>query len=88
MMELRNDPDSGSSYVIFTKNRRGSVNRRLFYSLAETGDVVYDTRRMNSDNEAREALAAEKKQMELEDQTFDELFNSGGVERLTPREGF
>ena len=86
MMELRMDPDTGSSFVIFTKNRRGTVNRRLFFSLAESGDVVYDTRRLNSDNEAREALSAEKKQMEEEENAFDELFDTGGVERLTPRD--
>ena len=86
MMELRMDPDTGSSFVIFTKNRRGTVNRRLFFSLAESGDVVYDTRRLNSDNEAREALSAEKKQMEEEENAFDELFDTGGVERLLPRD--
>ncbi len=88
MMELRIDPDTGSSFVNFTKNRRGSVNRRLFFSLAESGDVVYDTRRLNSDNEAREALNAEKKQMEEEENAFDELFDTGMVERYTPRDDF
>ena len=88
MMELRIDADTGSSFVIFTKNRRGIVNRRLFFSLAESGDVVYDTRRLNSDNEAREALSAEKKQMEEEERTFDTLFGDGMVERYTPRDDF
>jgi DNA repair protein RadA/Sms len=86
MMELRIDPDTGSSFVIFSKNRRGTVNRRLFFSLAESGDVVYDTRRLNSDNEAREALNSEKKQMEEEENAFDELFDTGLVERYTPRD--
>jgi predicted ATP-dependent serine protease len=88
MMELRIDADTGSSFVIFTKNRRGIVNRRLFFSLAESGDVVYDTRRLNSDNEAREALNAEKKQMEEEENAFDTLFGDGLVERYTPRDDF
>ena len=88
MMELRIDADTGSSFVIFTKNRRGIVNRRLFFSLAESGDVVYDTRRLNSDNEAREALSAEKKQMEEEEDAFDTLFGDGMVERYTPRDDF
>jgi predicted metal-dependent HD superfamily phosphohydrolase len=56
--------------------------------LAESGDVVYDTRRLNSDNEAREALSAEKKQMEEEENAFDTLFGDGMVERYTPRDDF
>jgi len=87
MLELRLD-DGGRTYCIFTKNRRGSVNRRLFYSLAESGDVVYDIRRLNSDNEAREALNSEKQRLEAEETMFDTLFDEGGVEKLIPRDDF
>jgi DNA repair protein RadA/Sms len=40
MMELRFDKD-GRRYVMFTKNRRGEVNKKLYFDLSSTGDVKY-----------------------------------------------
>ena len=45
MIELRNDKENGGSYIEFTKNRRGSVNIRMYYTLSVTGDVRYDLER-------------------------------------------
>lgn len=42
MMELRFTPE-GLRYVNFTKNRRGEVNRKLYYDLSSTGDVKYQS---------------------------------------------
>lgn len=41
MMELRFS-DDGRRYAMFTKNRRGNVNIKLYYDLASTGDVRYE----------------------------------------------
>ena len=42
MLEIRYDKDiEGASYLMFTKNRRGQTNKKLYYSLKETGDVGY-----------------------------------------------
>lgn len=76
MLELRNDQDSGTTYMVFTKNRRGSVGKRMFYSLSATGDVSYDLKRFSNDENAREALAQERAQLESEESAFDALFGT------------
>jgi predicted ATP-dependent serine protease len=73
MMELRFDPETQSQYLVFSKNRRGSVAKRMFYSLAKSGDVEYDIRRFNNDENAREALAQERSLIEGEENAFDKL---------------
>ena len=73
MLELRFDPDSQSQYLVFSKNRRGSVGKRMFYSLSKTGDVEYDIRRFSNDENAREALAQERALIEGEAGAFDRL---------------
>lgn len=40
MMELRFD-ESGDRYIMFTKNRRGEVYKKLYYDLSARGDVEY-----------------------------------------------
>jgi len=73
MLELRFEPDSGTQYLVFSKNRRGSVGKRMFYSLSSTGDVQYDQRRFNNDENAREALSNERTLIESEASAFDRL---------------
>jgi predicted ATP-dependent serine protease len=74
MLELRNDADSGTTFMVFTKNRRGSVGKRMFYSLSQSGDVQYDLKRFSNDENARETLAQERTQLDSEDSAFDALF--------------
>lgn len=50
MMELRFDKD-GTRYVMFTKNRRGEVNIKMQFDLSLTGDVKYDLKSENSEDE-------------------------------------
>lgn len=45
MIELRKDKETGDSYIEFTKNRRGELNKRMYYSLSVTGDVRYNLNR-------------------------------------------
>jgi predicted ATP-dependent serine protease len=73
MLELRFEPDSGTQYLVFSKNRRGTVGKRMFYSLSSTGDVQYDQRRFNNDENAREALSNERTLIESEASAFDRL---------------
>lgn len=40
MMELRFTP-SGDRYAVFTKNRRGEVNKKLYFDLSSVNDVRY-----------------------------------------------
>lgn len=73
MLELRFDSET-TQYLSFSKNRRGSSGKRMFYSLAETGDVRYDEKRFNNDEEAREAMTREKELIEKEGRNFDSIF--------------
>jgi predicted ATP-dependent serine protease len=41
MLELRRGDDDINPHMIFTKNRRGQVQEKLFYSLSNSGDVDY-----------------------------------------------
>jgi hypothetical protein len=89
MLELRNDADSGTTFMVFTKNRRGSVGKRMFYSLSQTGDVQYDLKRFSNDENARETLAQERTQLDSEDSAFDALFgliNNGAqtIDEINP----
>ena len=77
MLELRLDQDSGSSYMVFAKNRRGSVGKRMFYSLSASGDVEYDLKRFSNDEDARVALNHERTLLDHEEGAFDELFQIG-----------
>ena len=65
---------TGMLELRFNKNRRGSVNKRMFYSLSATGDVEYDLKRFNNDENAREALSHERTLIESEGNAFDSLF--------------
>jgi len=50
MMELRFEDDTGlSSWIQFTKNRRGPVNRKMYFNLQSTTDVAYDSERFDHD---------------------------------------
>jgi len=73
MIELRNDPNIGSPYIIFTKNRRGPSQIKMYYTLGKSNDVEYDLRRFNNDGDAREALASEKENIANEEDAFDKL---------------
>jgi hypothetical protein len=80
MLELRADSEGGSSFMVFSKNRRGSVGKRMFYSLSASGDVEYDLKRFSNDEDARTALATERNLLESEADAFDALFNIGTSE--------
>lgn len=73
MMEVRFE-DGGSRYVTFTKNRRGEVNKRMFFDLSATGDVKYDMARYDLDEAARQVLENEREELRKESTGFDDAF--------------
>lgn len=79
MMEVRFEED-GTRYVVFTKNRRGEVHKRMFFDLSSTGDVKYDTARYELDEAARQVLEDEKEALAQEGNSFDAAFGMGKVE--------
>lgn len=77
MMEIRfEDQDDYESdrYILFSKNRRGHVGKRLFFDLSATGDVQYDTNRFEKAEKLVEMRKTEKEKMKQEDVQFDTLF--------------
>ena len=79
MCEIRFD-SNGSAFIFFSKNRRGPVNKKMYFSLKESGDVVYDDRRFLLDQESKEFLDEEKKRLEEEEDAFDVLFGTGDLD--------
>ena len=71
MMELRYEGDDDEeSYIEFTKNRRGKINKKLYFSLDSKVDVQYDMDRFN-----KEHFHSDKSLQE----SFDELEEAGEV---------
>lgn len=60
MMELRFG-EEGTRYIVFTKNRRGEVNKKMFFDLSSTMDVRYDLERYDFDESVRDILEQERK---------------------------
>lgn len=81
MLEMRFDDESAtSSYLMFTKNRRGPVNKKMYFDLQSTGDVSYDGRRFGNDENARDTYSKEKELIETEQDSFDKLFGTGSLD--------
>ncbi len=61
MMEIRyEDEDANLQYIMFTKNRRGPVNQKLYFSLKATGAVQYNRPESEQDSDSPfEQLAKE-----------------------------
>lgn len=75
MLEIRFDL-SGHRYIEFSKNRRGGsgVGKRLYYSLDDTGSVVYDTRRFEETEVIREIETHEAIRQSDLTRTFESIF--------------
>ena len=73
MMEIRFDED-GNRYLEFSKNRRGEVQKKLFFSLKETGDVHYDEVRYDLDEAARDVVEAERTRLQEENTDWNKTF--------------
>ena len=61
MMEIKFDDDNEEErYVTFSKNRRGNVNKRMYFSLDSVDDVSYDFDRFKKNEELQELKKKEK----------------------------
>ena len=75
MLELRRDGEE-NPHMVFTKNRRGQVQEKLFYSLSQSGDVDYQRTTMSFDVEGiEEEEPTEVKMDPLDLQEFEEVIN-------------
>jgi len=75
MLELKQDEDNEFlSYMVFTKNRDGKINTRLYYSITEHG-IEYNLSRYKDDiNAHKEVEKIEQEQLKTETD-FDNIFN-------------
>ena len=80
-MWIRFDEDvEEERYVTFTKNRRGDVGKRMYFSLDSTGDVHYDFNRFKKNEEMNELRKQQKKELAESTKNVDKLFHRQGEE--------
>jgi DNA repair protein RadA/Sms len=77
MMEIRFvDQDTQEErYVVFSKNRRGHVGKRMFFDLAATGDVTYDTERFKKNEELQILKKKEAEKLKEGASLFEDFLN-------------
>ena len=73
MMELRFTPD-GSRFIMFTKNRRGEVNKKLYFDLSSTSDVHYEYETFNVSIEKAAKHVVSRKVDDEEENTTNIFF--------------
>lgn len=73
MAEVRFEED-GTRYINFIKNRRGDVNKKMFFDLSTNGDVKYDNTRYDLDESTRKILYSEKEILKNESSSWDVIF--------------
>ena len=76
MMEIRfvDQLSQDERYVVFSKNRRGHVGKQMFFNLAATGDVTYDTERFKKSESLKQLKKKEKAMVKKDGLEFDKLF--------------
>jgi DNA repair protein RadA/Sms len=76
MMEIRfvDQISQDERYVVFSKNRRGHVGKQMFFNLAATGDVTYDTERFKKSESLKQLKKKEKEMVKKDGLEFDKLF--------------
>jgi hypothetical protein len=78
MMEIRfvDQETQEERYIVFSKNRRGHVGKRMFFDLAATGDVTYDTERFKKSEELQVLKRKEKEKLKEGANLFDDLLSN------------
>ena len=76
MMEIRfvDEKSQDERFVTFTKNRRGHVGKQMYFDLAASGDVTYDTERFKKAEGLKQLKKAEKEKIKKSGLQFDVLF--------------
>ena len=85
MLNLRWDglENTGRRYMEFDKNRVGQVGKKLYFTLND--GVTFDDKRFMRDAQNDLLVENERKQLEAEDNRFDEIFGLG-AENLNSNE--
>jgi DNA repair protein RadA/Sms len=76
MLEIRfTEEGSQERYLMFTKNRRGDVYKKLYFSLAAEGDVEYNSDRFMQEEDNRKRLDAEMEELKKDASAWDKIFS-------------
>lgn len=76
MLELRQDEDNEFlKYMVFTKNRDGKTDTRLYYSITEHG-IEYNLGRYKEDIDIQDGLKKVENTREESNNTFEITFNN------------
>ena len=59
---------------MFTKNRRGDVYKKMYFSLAAEGDVLYHAERFIQEEENRKRLDQEMEELKKDAEAWDKIF--------------
>lgn len=78
MLEIRFEGNSDNSprYIEFSKNRRGTVNKKLYFTLDKPGDVNYLEDKWHMEEENRGRMESELEELAREAEEFDKLLNA------------
>jgi predicted ATP-dependent serine protease len=77
MLEIRFTEEGGQErYLMFTKNRRGDVYKKLYFSLASEGDVVYNAERFIQEEVNRQRLDKEMEELKKDAEVWDKIFSA------------
>ena len=74
-MEIRfENEELDERYITFSKNRRGYVGKKMYFTLESTGDVTYDFDRFKKSEKLATLRKVEKQKMKTEGDKFDTIF--------------
>jgi predicted ATP-dependent serine protease len=87
MLEIRfEDVEDYESdrFMLFSKNRRGHVGKKLFFDLSAQGGVQYDTERFAKTEKMKELRKDELNRLKQDGEKFDEFFGTKVKEKPAP----
>lgn len=90
MMEIRFEDTENveaGRFIVFSKNRRGHVGKKLYFDLSGNGDVHYDWDRLQKAEKLEQIRKEEKEKMKGEDVKFDEIFGLNKKPEIEVYEG-
>ena len=76
MMEIRfvDERTQDERFVTFSKNRRGHVGKQMYFDLAASGNVTYDTERFKKSESLKMLKKQEQAKIKKSGLKFDVLF--------------
>ena len=72
-----------SRYITFSKHRRGEPGERLYYSLAQGGDVVFDEGRLELARKILELQAEDRENIRSGAENYDNYYYENDIEDQT-----